>query len=83
MIGIKNGFRRSIPLLALITLLFSACGSLPSKSTEQPVPTITLQPSFTPTPSPRTLDDLSRPGTEHTLSLWEFECRRTKRPGRH
>ena len=55
MIGINNGFRRSIPLLALITLLLSACGSSPSKSNEQPVPTITSQPALTSTPSPRTL----------------------------
>ena len=29
MSGIENGFHRSIPLLVLITLLFSACGGLP------------------------------------------------------
>ncbi|HUI89535.1 MAG TPA: peptide ABC transporter substrate-binding protein [Anaerolineales bacterium] len=57
MIGIKSGFRRSIPLLALITLLFSACGSLPAASKEPPVatPTAVPPPVFTPTPLPRTL----------------------------
>ena len=55
MIGIKNGIHRSIPLLALITFLLSACGSSPSKSNGQPAPTTTPPPSFTPTPSPRTL----------------------------
>jgi len=55
MTGIENGFHRSIPLLVLITLLFSACAGSPSKSSEQPVPSITPQPSFTPTPLPRTL----------------------------
>ncbi len=55
MIGIKNGLHRSIPLIALITLLLSACASLPSRSTEAPGPTMMPQPSFTPTPSPRAL----------------------------
>ncbi len=55
MIGIKNGFHRSIPLLVLITLLLSACESLPSNSTESPQPTITPPPVITPPPSPRTL----------------------------
>ncbi|MFZ1040996.1 MAG: hypothetical protein WCA79_19905 [Anaerolineales bacterium] len=55
MIGIKNGIHRSIPLLVLIIFLLSACASLPSKSNEQPAPTMTPRPSFTPTPSPRTL----------------------------
>ena len=55
MIGIKNGINRSIPLLVLITFLLSACAGSPSKSSEQAVPTIMPPPSFTPTPSPRTL----------------------------
>ena len=56
MIEINHGFRRSVSWLALMTLLFSACASLPSKSNEQPVPTITPQPVLiTPTPSPRAL----------------------------
>jgi hypothetical protein len=55
MIGIKNGFHRSIPLLVLTTFLFSACAGSPSKSGESPVPTITPPPSFTPTASPRAL----------------------------
>jgi peptide/nickel transport system substrate-binding protein len=55
MIGIKNGINRSIPLLVLITFLFSVCGSSPSKSSEQPMLTITPPSSFTPTTSPRIL----------------------------
>ena len=55
MIGIENGLHRPVLLLALITLLLSACAGSPSKSSEQPVPSITPQPSFTSTPSPRTL----------------------------
>ena len=55
MIGIENGLHRPVLLLALITLLLSACAGSPSKSSEQPVASITPQPSFTSTPSPRTL----------------------------
>ena len=55
MIGIKNRFHRSIPLLVLIILLLSACGSWSSSATEAPQSTITPQVLFTPTPSPRTL----------------------------
>ena len=55
MIGIKNRFHRSIPLLVLIILLLAACGSLPSSPTEAPQPTITAQPVITSTSSPRAL----------------------------
>jgi len=55
MIGIKNGFYRSIPLLVLTILLLSACGGLSPTLTQAPQPTITPPPSSTPTPSPRTL----------------------------
>ena len=55
MIGIENGLHRPVLLLALITLLLSACAGSPSKSSKQPVPSITPPPSFTPTASPRAL----------------------------
>jgi peptide/nickel transport system substrate-binding protein len=55
MTGIENGFHRSIPLLVLITLLFSAGGGLPPTLTEAPQPTITPLSAITPPPSPRAL----------------------------
>ena len=40
MTGIENGIHRSIHLLVPTTLLLSACGSLPARTTETPQPTI-------------------------------------------
>jgi len=43
-------------VVLIFACLLSACAGLPSKSTAQPAPTtVTSQPIFTPTPSPRTL----------------------------
>ena len=83
MIGIKNGFHRSVPLLALITLLLSACAGSPSKLNEQHAPTITPPPSFTPTAFAAHIDDLPRSGAEYTLSIWKAECRGAKRSRRY
>ena len=53
----KTILSKKKPMVVLIFVcLLSACAGLPSKSTTQPAPTtITSQPIFTPTPSPRTL----------------------------
>ncbi len=83
MTGIENGFHRSIPLLVLITLLFSACGGLPPTLTESPQLTITPPPTIMPHAFAAHIDDLSRPGTEYALSVWKFECRSTKRSCSH